>query len=60
MKIRKVEVTVKVETLSIDSVYAQLLNCAKQITEENINGALCSEDGDQVRWETSFSKEQDI
>jgi hypothetical protein len=60
MKIKKIVVTVEVEVLSIDSVYARLVDAAKQINDEQIHGKLCSDDGDTVSWNTVYNKEVEL
>lgn len=54
MKLRVIEVTVKIEVLSVDSVPGLLHQAARRIEEEQISGAIYHDDGDQVEWQTLF------
>ncbi len=54
MKTRKVTVNVKVEVLSVDAVYARLVEVANLISQEQTSGNLRQDDGDETTWETEF------
>lgn len=56
MKIEKIEVNIKVEVLSVDSVRALLLKIAEQYDSEFRDGNLRADDGDEITWETIRSK----
>lgn len=58
MKTNKVTVTVIVEVLSVDAVYARLVEVANLINQEQISGSLRQEDGDETTWETEFKPVQ--
>ena len=54
MKARKVTTTISIETLHVDSVYALLIEVAKNITDERVNGAFTMEDGDNAIWKCDY------
>jgi|APSaa5957512622_1039677.scaffolds.fasta_scaffold645654_1 hypothetical protein len=51
---QKVTVTIKCETLSMDSINAILQQAISHIDSEIINGTLNADDGDCVQWSTTF------
>jgi len=49
----KVTVTITVETLSVDSVPAMLLEVAEHIRKEFVTGVITADDGDTATWNTT-------
>lgn len=58
MKANKVIVNITVETLSTDSVYAIIMQMAKQFDEAEVrSGKLSMEDGDNIEW---FTEQKEV
>ena len=54
MKARKVTVTIKCQTLSIQSVSCLIHSVIEQLKGETIAGSLSTDDGDCISWNTKF------